>query len=71
MKTGRIVMFVALLIGGFIGLAMTVCGGGFLFWMSGSGGGGGFFTFIPLASIAIGVTVIIAVLRGLGKLNKA
>ena len=68
---GRIILFLILLLVGLLGLAMTVCGGGFLFelvraasrgnrlgsWLGIAG--------VAIASIAVGLTALFGVWRGI------
>ena len=68
MKIGRIIAFVALLIVGLLGLAMSVCGGGVLFILfssPGSASGSLFFGAIALGSVVIGLSVLFVVWRAM------
>lgn len=77
MRIGRIIAFGALLMAGLVGLAMTVCGGGFLLMFLRAPRGGtdpwsglAFFAVITLGSIAIGSTILVAVFSGMKALSK-
>lgn len=67
---GKIILFLVLLVVGLLGLAMTVCGGGFLIALvraASRGNGGSWLGLagIAIASIAIGLTALVGVWRGM------
>lgn len=66
MKT---VAFLVLMVVGFVGLAMTICGGGILVVILGSSTWTPGGLLLPLVSLVIGVTVLFAVWRAMKDLN--
>jgi hypothetical protein len=64
MSLGKILLFVALLLIGLVGLAMTVCGGGFLLALLRAGNAGNdwfLWAGLALGSLAIGVTILFVI----------